>query len=250
MYQNDWDKSAPEYVDLPDVSNVEINYRAVLRHIGECQGKAVLDFGCGGGRLSFELEKMGARVVGVDLSLPCIEIAQETAGRLGSTVQFVSMRGNHLDFLPSRTIDIAVTNLVFMMSESKEAIAESMREICRVLRGTGRFINVITHPCFVDRGAHDYRNVFPDGFDYFREGFAYKFILRDGDGCEVDRNFHDHHYTASTYVRLTLQSGFDITDFEELGYSEEMISAYGIPEELRTFPLAILMAAKKRKAHR
>jgi len=248
MGHNDWDMSAPVYVELPDVSNVEINHRAILRHIGECQGMTVLDFGCGGGRLSFALEQLGARVVGTDKSGPMIAIAQTTADKLGSGVQFNWMLDNRLDFLSSNIIDVVVANLVFMMSASSKTIADSMKEICRVLKDTGRFMNVITHPCFVDRGAHDYRNVFPDGFDYFREGYAYKFILRDAKGREVDQNFYDHHYTLSTYVRITLESGFDITDFEELGYNEQMRRAYDIPQELCTFPLAILIEAKKRRA--
>lgn len=241
-----WDSHVSTYMELPDVSNVEVNFPAIVRHIGECRGKVLLDYGCGGGRFSFRFEKLGAQVIGVDISLPMIQYACKTARPLGSLSQFLHMKDGTLTFLAADTVDIAVANLVFMMCSSKEQMAESMREIHRVLRRTGKFITVITHPCFIDRGAHDYRNVFPDGFNYMQEGYPYKFILQDANGNEVDNDFHDHHYTLSTYLQITLQSGFEIIGFEELTYARATIEKYGIPKEFQTFPQALLIESMRR----
>nr|AMP48522.1 methyltransferase domain protein [uncultured bacterium] len=247
MKLDDWNNSAEVYSELPDVSNIEVNYRAILAHLGACEGKTVLDYGCGAGRLAQRMERLGACVTGVDISLPMICIAQKVSQNAGSAVKYIHMPNNSLDFLDSGSFDVVVANLVVMMYSSKESIAQSMREICRVLKRGGRFINVFTHPCFVDRGAHDYRNVFFGGFIYLKEGYAYKFVLRDADGVEVDKDFRDYHYTLTTYFRLTLEAGFDILDFEELGYPEDARATYSIPEEYCTYPLAALIDARKHR---
>ena len=41
-------------------------YVFVLREIGECRGKTVLDLGCGDGALTGLIAKLGAYVIGLD----------------------------------------------------------------------------------------------------------------------------------------------------------------------------------------
>ena len=246
MYTNDWDFHANTYVELPDVSNIEVNYQAIFSHIEDCSGKTILDYGCGEGRLSNSLEKMGAKVVGVDISLPIIELAKKKSGQLRTKVSFFHMNENNLDFINSGFFDIAISNLVFMMYENKQHIIESMKVINRVLKRNGRFIFVITHPCFIERGGHDYRNVFPEeGFIYTKESYPYKFILQDSNGNEIDNNYHDYHYMLSTYLKIMIQAGFSLSDIDELTYSKKIIEQYNIPSTYQTFPISVLVEARK-----
>src|SRR5215470_3431964 len=50
-----------------------------LRLLGDLRGKRVLDIGCGDGGNSALFAKLGARVVGVDISPGAIEVARERA---------------------------------------------------------------------------------------------------------------------------------------------------------------------------
>src|SRR5438270_11838435 len=65
---------------------------ALLRLVGEVSGRAVLDMACGHGRLTRELARRGAHVVGIDISSALLAKARarETSEPLGITY----MRGD------------------------------------------------------------------------------------------------------------------------------------------------------------
>lgn len=241
--QESWNSGVAQYCELPDVSNVEIIFPAVLSHLGPVNGRDILDYGCGEGRFARQLRQRGAQVTGVDLSGEMIDIAN--ARSLQTGIQYRLMSENSLSFIPDESFDACAAILVFMMSQKKADILQSMREIHRVLRPQGKFVYAITHPCFVDRGAHDYRNVFPKGFNYMQEGYPYKFILQDAQGNEADEDFTDYHYNLTTYLNLTMQAGFKISGFEELTYPDEVVEKYGIPKDYQTFPQALIVVGQK-----
>jgi 2-polyprenyl-6-hydroxyphenyl methylase / 3-demethylubiquinone-9 3-methyltransferase len=67
-----WDPNGPSK-PLHDLNPLRLKYvdRAV-----SLAGKSVLDVGCGGGILAEAMARAGARVLGIDLSRACIEIAE------------------------------------------------------------------------------------------------------------------------------------------------------------------------------
>ena len=62
-------------------------YRALLRRAG-VEAKSLVDAGCGTGRMTVELAREGARVVGVDISEEALEVARENAARNGLNARF------------------------------------------------------------------------------------------------------------------------------------------------------------------
>ena len=51
----------------------------LFRSLGQISGREILDMGCGEGELSTQLAKLGARVVGIDISPELIEVARRRA---------------------------------------------------------------------------------------------------------------------------------------------------------------------------
>ncbi len=56
-----------------------MSVKRILESLGISEGSLILDLGCGNGRISVNLAKLGFRVVGVDISPIFIEDAVEKA---------------------------------------------------------------------------------------------------------------------------------------------------------------------------
>ena len=61
----------------------------------EIKNKKILDIGCGGGILSEELSKMGAKVTGIDSSKKSINIAKKHANEQDLEIEYI--HGSILD---------------------------------------------------------------------------------------------------------------------------------------------------------
>ena len=83
-----WDKNGP-FGALHAMNPLRIS---LTTRTTPCQGKRVLDFGCGGGLSSFSLAENGASVVGVDASKTMIEVAEQYSKNRdtgGGSIDFV-----------------------------------------------------------------------------------------------------------------------------------------------------------------
>jgi SAM-dependent methyltransferase len=100
-------------------------------------GDAVLDLGCGYGRIAFALSAKAGRVVGIDTAAGSIELASELA-RGVSNCEFSVMDAGNLSF-PESSFDV-----VFCLQNGICAFGVSRRKIVdealRVTRGGGRAI--------------------------------------------------------------------------------------------------------------
>jgi SAM-dependent methyltransferase len=100
------------------------------------KGKVVLDFGCGDGRYSLLLKKMGAtHVTGLDVSQKMIDLAKKNAaGETG--IDFIVADGLQVP-LKQEHVDLIVSNfIVHYFSDSKALF----QEFSRMLKTNGRFI--------------------------------------------------------------------------------------------------------------
>ena len=68
-----WDNKQGESGDLWHRSLID---PVLLKLIGDCRGKEILDLGCGNGYLARRLAREGARVTAIDSSLRMIKNAQ------------------------------------------------------------------------------------------------------------------------------------------------------------------------------
>jgi SAM-dependent methyltransferase len=108
--------------------------RLIAEYLGDAEGEAVLDIGCGAGRLGALLPK-AARITGIDRSPAAIQVAQARhAGR--PAFYFRQMDAARLDF-PDASFDTA---LLVDVVETLADVPAALAEAARVLAPGGRLM--------------------------------------------------------------------------------------------------------------
>ena len=85
-YAYDWWNKTGNYKLLHKLNPLRVNY---ISSRFELKNKKVLDIGCGGGILSEELCKHGAKVTGVDSSEKSINIAKQHSNEQGLNIDYI-----------------------------------------------------------------------------------------------------------------------------------------------------------------
>jgi len=151
-----WDEASESWVDFvrrgKDYYRDELNNPAAFRLIGNVKGQLVLDLACGEGYNTRILARKGARVTGIDFSTRLIELAriEEAKEKLG--IDYHIADAADLSMFPSNYFDLATC---FMALQDIKNYKKAMSEVARILKGKGRFVFSIPHPCFemvVDKG--------------------------------------------------------------------------------------------------
>lgn len=106
-----------------------------------CKNKIVLDYGCGNGVHALRITKMGAKVVGIDLSESSLLIARERAKNeeLEDKIEFILMDCEKMEF-PDNSFDIIFDGGVF----SSLDINSAYLELARVLKPDGCLLGIET----------------------------------------------------------------------------------------------------------
>ena len=169
----------------------------LLELIGDTRGREICDLACGQGILARRLAGQGAKVVGVDLSLELLKIAQreEQSETLGIT--YLQGDAQHLHSLADASFDGVVCNLALMDIAD---LPRASYTIQRILRPGGWFVFAIIHPCApVSSPEGTLLHAF---HDYFEEGFWCSSNL-----ASVRGRVGAFHRTLSTYLNSFLTAG-------------------------------------------
>ncbi len=109
------------------------------------EGGVALDFGTGAGRLAQALARRFAVVVGVDISVPMLDVARRL-DRSGGRCRFVHNDRPDLRFQPDRSVDLVYSSLVLQHMPRRLA-RTYVHEFLRVVRSDGVVIvQVATRP--------------------------------------------------------------------------------------------------------
>jgi ubiquinone/menaquinone biosynthesis C-methylase UbiE len=107
-----------------------------------CQGKVVLDYGCGNGIHAIEIAKLGAeKVIGIDLSEKSLGAARDRVKKegLGDKVEFISMDCEKMEF-PGNSFDVIFDAGTFSSIDLRTAYPE----LVRVLKQEGVLAGIET----------------------------------------------------------------------------------------------------------
>jgi SAM-dependent methyltransferase len=135
-YEQYWDspESVAEYAAAPFLIRGE---RLALAAVaGGLAGRQVLDLACGGGRTTYFLHKMGARVIGVDIAENLIIAARKDFPEIDFRVGDAESLQFEADSFDMVLFSFNSLDCLF----PKEKRMNSLREIHRVLRPGGSFV--------------------------------------------------------------------------------------------------------------
>ena len=124
-----------------------------------CGGKdprkmAVLEIGCGVGRVSRALAEVFGQVYAVDVSGEMVRQARETLAGVGN-VRIEQNNGRDLSVLGRIRVDFAFSTIVFQHIPSKQVIESYVREVHRLLRPGGLFKFQVQGAADIERADDD-----------------------------------------------------------------------------------------------
>ena len=165
-YGRDWWNPEGGMFALHMINKLRFDY--FISILGDVTGKTVVDIGCGGGLLSEEFAKRGARVTGVDLSPTAIDAAKEHAGKSRLSIDYRNCAVKEL-VDKGETFDIVICA---EMLEHVDDLKSTVKESASLLKNGGHYLfetinktlkarflavfmaeNVLN---FVAKGTHDY----------------------------------------------------------------------------------------------
>ncbi len=139
--------------------------RAFLNMLEPVAGLRVLDVACGHGRITRELARRGAHVVGIDISGKLIGRAREIEQSEPLGVRYL-----HGDVTARQAVSGSEFDLVacsYGLSDIDD-LDGAIAAISDALRLGGRFVFLILHPCF--GGGEDISGSWPTTGTYYDEG--------------------------------------------------------------------------------
>ena len=113
-----------------------------------CNGKRVLEYGCGEGSHAFTLSQKGAIVTGIDISDTAIDHAGKIAGSEQlKNIDFCVMNAEHLEF-KNNTFDLVCGTAILHHLNLEKAYSE----LSRVLKSSGQaiFMEPLGHNPFIN----------------------------------------------------------------------------------------------------
>ena len=118
---------------------------ALLQLIGDVRSRRILDLACGQGRVSRELARRGAQVVGVDISPAMLERARAREADDPLRITYLHADVSSQTALLGERFDGVTCS--FGLSDIED-LDGAMTSVSRLLQPGGFFAFSILHPCF------------------------------------------------------------------------------------------------------
>ncbi len=175
-------------------------------------GQRILDQGCGYGVACRQLARLGASVVGVDLSSEMLAHAKgiEVDSPLGVTYIRADATGNQ--WWDGRAFDGVLSNMALMDIDDLDG---AMSVAAAVLRPGGWLSLSVFHPCYPGgpEGSFSGLPSWSPDLGYSHEGWW------TTKGAGVRGRVGANHRMLSTYLNAIVRSGFSLEEFAEFGES-------------------------------
>ena len=226
---HDYEKHAGEYAELGMEGTQYLAFRDIPMLIQEYAGSiaSALDYGCGAGRSTRFLKRIGFDAVGVDVSQEMLEQARSKDG----SGEYRHIPSGHLPFEDSE-FDLVFSSFVFLEVSRIEEIEGILKEMKRVLRKDGVIIFVTAS---MEASEGDWVSLsysFPENDRPLRSGETVKLLIRG-----IDVVLYDYYWTDDDYTRAAERAGLMLAKIHKpLGSSDDSIEWR---DETKMSPVAI-----------
>ena len=211
------------YRDLPEI---------ISEHI---HGINAFDFGCGTGRSTRFLKKMGFNTTGVDISEDMLRQAR-LKDRSGD---YHKVNDGDLSRFRSSTFNLVLSAFTFDNIPSKKKKIENLRELRRLLKPGGKIINLVSSP---DIYIHEWASFSTREFVENRNaktGDKVKIVMTD---VEDQRPVEDILWSDDAYREIYIRTGLNIAEiYKPLAKPDER---FDWVNETRIAPWVIYVLAR------
>jgi ubiquinone/menaquinone biosynthesis C-methylase UbiE len=181
------------YRDLPEI---------IFNHV---TGKKALDFGCGTGRSTRFLRKLGFDAVGIDISSDMVTSAKE----IDPEGDYRIVEDGDLSQFQDGTYDLVLSAFTFDNVPTLEKKMRNFTEINRLLKETGKVVNLVSSP---EIYTHEWASFSTKDFPENREaksGDKVRIIMTD---IEDRRPVEDVVWTDEAYREVFTKTGLQIIE--------------------------------------
>jgi SAM-dependent methyltransferase len=195
-----YDAIADFYEDFAcgPLTEADVVTMALLRLLGDVAGRRLLDLACGHGRVSRELARRGAAVVGLDLSAALLGKARAIEDAALQGIIYVHGDAAAPAILADERFDGVVCHFGLSDIDDLEGV---LATVARVLPSGGTFTFSILHPCFPGWGAHRNSSWPPSG-GYRQEGW---WRMMDAPAHFLRAKVGANHRMLSTYLNALVR---------------------------------------------
>ncbi len=243
-----WGKVAEWYdetVEQKGSYQQELILPNLLRLMEIKKGQNILDLACGQGLFSREFARLGAKVIGVDISKELIEIARKKSEK---EIAYRVASADSLPFLKDGTMD---TGTMVLALQNIENMNGTLGECARILKPNGKLYLVLNHPAFRipkesswgfdEKASVQYRRV-----DRYLSSLKREIDMIPGGSSRVKTI--SFHRPLQTYVKALFKQGLCIRRLEE--WSSNKTSQKGPRAEAedrarKEIPLFLTIEAQK-----
>lgn len=228
-----------------------------VEEVGDVRGKNLLHLQCHFGMDTLSWARRGAKVTGMDFSLPSIEKAKALAAELNLDANFICSDLYDLPEQLKETFDIVFTTggVLCWLPD----LAAWGRVIAKMLKPGGLFYLREFHPfqyCLDDReGVSEARVHYP----YFHDGEPLRFPGgEDSDYADpetvVNKDSHEWPYALSNVITALLEAGLTLETFREFPWTtyqalpilkEDADGRWVLPDYPGGFPLMFSLKARR-----
>jgi len=216
------------YRDLPKI---------ILEHV---KGRKAIDFGCGAGRSTRFLEKLGFDTVGVDISEDMIKKAKE----IDPKGDYRLIEESNFTQFKDDTYDLAISVFTFDNIPTMEKKVKNFTGLRRLLNDGGRLVSVVSSPeIYVHEWASFSTKDYPEN-KRAKSGDKVKIIQTD---IEDKRPVEDIVWTDESYKETYVRAGLQIVKtYKPLAKEEE---PFKWVNETKIAPWVIYVLAKHDHSH-
>ena len=178
-------------------------------------GRRTVDIGCGEGRLTRDLKKLGHHVIGIDASPRLLAAARESDPSMDFRLSDAAVLP-----LEDASVDLAVA---FMSLHDIDPMHTAVREVARVLQPGGRLCLAIVHPINSAGHFEDKKRDAPFIIrgEYLRPFHYVDVMERDG----LTMTFHSQHRPLETYFMALDDAGLLVEALREPSVPEHAIDS-------------------------